>query len=140
MKRAMTIGDLAKATGVKIVTIRYYEQAGLLPAPPRTERNYRIYRTEHQRRLRFIRRLRDLGFTLEQVRDLLCLASDQAHACDDVDRITQEHLAAVEEKLRDLRKLASELRRLSRRCKGGGQIADCQIIEALSPDGEGGAG
>jgi Cu(I)-responsive transcriptional regulator len=130
----MTIGDLAKATDVKVVTIRYYEQAGLLPVPPRTEGNYRTYKPEHLRRLQFIRRLRDLGFTLEQVRDLLRLASDRNEACDEVDRITHEHLADVEAKIRDLQKLESELRRLSRCCKGGGQIADCRIIEALSPE------
>lgn len=133
MKPIMTIGDLAKATGVKVVTIRYYEQAGLLPAPARTEGNYRTYKAEHLRRLQFIRRLRDLGFTLEQVRDLLRLASDRSQACDDVDRITNEHLVSVEEKIHDLQKLASELRRLSRCCKGGGQIAECRIIEALTP-------
>jgi Cu(I)-responsive transcriptional regulator len=129
----MTIGDLAKATGVKVVTIRYYEQAGLLPVPPRTEGNYRTYKTEHLRRLQFIRRLRDVGFTLEQVRDLLRLASNRNQSCADVDRITNEHLVTVEEKIRDLQTLAAELRRLSRCCKGGGQIAECRIIEALSP-------
>jgi Cu(I)-responsive transcriptional regulator len=134
MKERMTIGDLARATDVKVVTIRYYEQAGLLPVPPRTEGNYRTYKPEHLRRLQFIRRLRDLGFTLEQVRDLLRLASDRNEPCDEVDRITHEHLADVEEKIRDLRKLASELRRLSRCCKGGGHIADCRIIEALAPE------
>jgi Cu(I)-responsive transcriptional regulator len=132
MKR-MIIGDLAKQTGVRIVTIRYYEQAGLLPVPPRTEGNYRTYTAEHVRRLQFIRRLRDLGFTLDQVRELLQLASDRNQACDHVDRITHEHLVTVQQKIRDLQKLASELRRLSRCCKGGGQIAECRIIEALSP-------
>lgn len=132
MKERMTIGDLAKATGVKVVTIRYYEQAGLLPEPTRTEGNYRLYKSQHTRRLQFIRRLRDLGFTLEQVRQLLQLASDKNQDCGDVDRITNQHLATVEEKLRDLQRLATELRRLSRCCKGGGRIAECRIIEALS--------
>lgn len=129
----MTIGHLAKATGVKVVTIRYYEQAGLLPIPHRTDGNYRIYKAEHLQRLQFIRRLRDLGFTLEQVRDLLRLASDRTQSCAEVNRITHGHLVTVQEKIRDLQKLASELRRLSRCCKGGGQIADCRIIETLSP-------
>ena len=131
--KEMTIGDLARATGVKVVTIRYYEQAGLLPVPPRTEGNYRTYKPDHFRRLQFIRRLRDLGFTMEQVRDLIRLASDRNQACDEVDRMTHEHLVTVEEKIRDLQKLASELRQLSQCCKGGGQIAECRIIEALSP-------
>jgi Cu(I)-responsive transcriptional regulator len=134
MKQIMTIGALAKASGVKIVTIRYYEQAGLLPVPPRTEGNYRSYKPEHLQRLQFIRRLRNLGFTLEQVSDLLRLASNRNHACDDVDRMTREHLVTVEEKIRVLQNLASELRRLSRCCQGGAQIADCRIIEALSPE------
>lgn len=129
----MSIGELAKATRVKVVTIRYYEQIGLMPAPARTEGNYRTYNSEHAHRLQFIKRLRDLGFTLEQVRDLLRLASDRNQACDDVDRITNEHLITVQEKIRDLRKLATELRRLSTCCKGRGRIAECRIIEALTP-------
>src|ERR1700720_740241 len=74
MDERLTIGDLAKATGTKVVTVRYYEQAGLLPAPPRTSGNYRTYGADHLNRLRFIRRCRDLGFTLDQVRDLLRLS------------------------------------------------------------------
>lgn len=133
MKQRMSIGDLSKVTGVKTVTIRYYEQAGLIPNPPRTEGNYRAYNPEHVRLLQFIRRLRDLGFTLDEVRDLLRLSSEKNQPCDEVDRITHEHLATVEMKLRDLKKLASELRRLSRCCRGGRSIAECQIIETLSP-------
>jgi DNA-binding transcriptional MerR regulator len=129
----MSIGDLSKASGVKVVTIRYYEQVGIMPVPPRTGGNYRAYNAGHTRRLQFIRRLRDLGFTLDEVRDLLRLSSEKNQPCDEVDQITREHLATVEMKLRDLERLASELRRLSRRCRGGGRIADCRIIEALSP-------
>jgi Cu(I)-responsive transcriptional regulator len=129
----MSIGDLAKATGVKVVTIRYYEQVGLMPTPSRTEGNYRAYKPEHVRRLKFIRRLRALGFTLDQVRDLLRLSSEKNQACSEVDRITNRHLAEVEQKIRDLQKLASELRRLGQCCHGKGRIAECRIIEALSP-------
>lgn len=136
----LNIGGLAKATGVKVVTVRYYEQAGLMPSPPRTEGNYRAYTQEHVRRLRFIRRCRDLGFTLDQVRDLLRLASEKNQACSEVDRITNQHLTAIEEKIGDLKRLATELRRLSRCCQGGGLIADCRIIEALSPSSDPDAG
>src|SRR5690349_19172596 len=132
MRNPMSIGDVAKATGVKVVTIRYYERVGLMPAPLRTEGNYRAYRGEHVRRLEFIRRLRALGFTLDQVRDLLRLSSEKNQACSEVDQITMRHLNEVEGKIRDLRKLASELRRLSRCCQGNGRIAECRIIEALS--------
>ena len=137
MKAGRTIGDLAKATGTKVVTIRYYEQIGLLPAPARTQRNYRVYTEEHSRRLLFIRRCRHLGFTLDQVRDLLQLSSEATQECLAVDRITAEHLADIEQKIADLTRLADELRRLSTCCRGEGLIADCRIIEALSPEGAG---
>ena len=129
----LSIGDLAKATGTKVVTIRYYEQISLLPVPSRTEGNYRAYTQEHLRHLRFIRRCRDLGFTLEQVRDLLRLSSQETQACAEVDRITADHLIEIEQKILDLKRLATELRRLSKCCQGDGLIADCRIIEALSP-------
>lgn len=127
-----SIGDLSRATGTKVVSIRYYEKIGLLPAPPRTTGNYRAYDGDHMRRLRFIRRCRGLGFTLEQVRAMLSLSERQDQDCADVDRLTVEHLAEVEEKIADLQRLAGELRRLSTCCKGG-RVAECRIIEALSP-------
>src|SRR3546814_280393 len=128
-----TIGDLAKATGTKVVTIRYYERIGLLPPPERTTGNYRAYEPVHLERLRFIRRCRDLGFTLDQVRELLRLSSQEGKSCSEVDRIAAAHLAAIEEKIADLSRLADQLRRIISRCEGGGIIADCRIIEALSP-------
>jgi DNA-binding transcriptional MerR regulator len=133
MSERLSIGKLAAAAGVKVVTIRYYEQEGLMPVPPRTEGNYRSYEAEDIRRLKFIRRLRDLGFTVDQVRELLRLSSEEGQPCAAVDRLTREHLGDVEAKIHDLQRLASELRRLSRRCRGGGLIADCRIIEALAP-------
>jgi Cu(I)-responsive transcriptional regulator len=129
----LRIGDLAKATGTKVVTIRYYEQIRLLPEPARTEGNYRAYSDEHMRRLRFIRRCRDLGFTLDQVRDLLRLSSQEDQACSEVDRIAAQHLMEIEQKIADLTRLADELRRLSTCCHGNGIFADFRIIEALSP-------
>jgi Cu(I)-responsive transcriptional regulator len=128
----LNIGALAKVTGVKIVTIRYYEQVDLMPKPSRTSGNYRTYKHEHVRRLRFIRRCRDLGFTLEQVRELLCLSSHDQQPCAGVDRITAKHLKDIEQKAADLKKLATELRRINRQCPGDGTIATCRILEALS--------
>jgi len=133
LTNALTIGKLARETGVKVVTIRYYEQIGLMPVAPRTGGNYRTYSLEHRRRLQFVRRCRDLGFTLDQVRDLLRLSSEKTQACAEVDRIAAQHRRSVEGKLADLTRLASELRRLSACCRGKGLIADCRIIEALSP-------
>ncbi len=130
----LSIGNLGKKTGIKVVTIRYYERIGLLPLPARTEGNYRTYTNEHMRRLRFIRRCRDLGFTLDQVRDLLRLSSQENQECCAVNRITAQHLIEIEQKISDLQRLADELGRLSNSCKGIGRIADCRIIEALSPE------
>jgi Cu(I)-responsive transcriptional regulator len=135
-KERISIGDLAKGTGTKVVTVRYYEQIGLLPAPSRTAGNYRTYSNEHMRRLRFIRRCRDLGFTLDQIRDLLRLSSQKNEECAEVDRITAQHLIEIEQKISDLKRLAKELRRLNNCCQGNGIIADCRIIEALSPSRE----
>ena len=128
----MSIGELAKAAGIKVVTIRYYEEINVMPSPPRTEGNYRVYKHEHVRRLQFIRRCRGLGFTLEQVRGLLRLSTQDEQKCCEVDRITAAHLKQIEQKVIDLRRLASELRRINRRCPGNGPIADCRILEALS--------
>jgi len=127
-----SIGKLAQDTGTKVVTIRYYERIGLLPVPPRTDNNYRVYTKDQALRLRFFRRCRDLGFTIEQVRDLLQLSARRSEVCTGVDRLAAEHLAAVEGKLEDLKRLAAELRRLTKCCEGGVAIADCRIIEALS--------
>jgi DNA-binding transcriptional MerR regulator len=102
----ISIGALAKETRTKVVTVRYYEQIGLLPIPSRTAGNYRTYTNEHMRRLRFIRRCRDLGFTLDQIRHLLRLSSRKHEDCAEVDRITAQHLAEIEQKVSDLKRLA----------------------------------
>ena len=134
MSNYISIGELAKETGVKVVTIRYYEQIGILPAPARTDGNYRTYGREHANRLRFIRRCRDLGFSLDQIRDLLRLSSEDAESCVDVCTIAERHSKAVEAKVADLKRLALELRRISSSCSGNKPMAECRIIEALSHD------
>jgi Cu(I)-responsive transcriptional regulator len=133
IERSLSIGELAKATGVKVVSIRYYEHIKIMPAPRRTEGNYRAYSQQHLHRLRFIRRCRDLGFTLDHVRDLLCLSAQDKQDCSEVDRITVVHLKEIERKLADLKRLATELRRIKNCCPGKRSIADCRILEALSP-------
>jgi Cu(I)-responsive transcriptional regulator len=133
MDGRLSIGALAKAAGVKVVTVRYYENVKLMPEPPRTDGNYRAYRREHLHRLRFIRRCRDLGFTLDQVRELLRLSLEGKRNCSGVDQITAEHLEDIERKIADLKSLAAELRRINRQCPGNRTIADCRILEALSP-------
>ena len=128
----LRIGDLATATGTKVETIRYYERAGLLPAPGRTPGNYRAYGPAHLNRLSFVRRARDLGFSLEQVRELLDLADDRDRPCEAVDAIAREHLAEVEHKIADLKALHRELAELIGWCRRG-TVAECRIVEALSP-------
>lgn len=128
----LAIGDLATTTGTKVETIRYYERIGLLPAPSRTSGNYRAYAPEHLARLSFIRRARALGFPLEQVRALLGLADDKNQDCAAVDVIARRHLAEVDRKIADLTALRRELRDVIGQCDHG-TIAECRIIEALSP-------
>ncbi|GGE19891.1 MerR family transcriptional regulator [Polymorphobacter glacialis] len=129
---AVTIGDLGRTTGTKVETIRYYERIGLLPAPPRTDGNYRSYGAAELARLSFIRRGRDLGFSLDQVRALLALSDDRQDDCADIDAIARRHLEEVERKLADLTALRRELKGVISSCKGGA-ISDCRIIEALGP-------
>ena len=128
----MTIGQLAKATGTVVETIRYYERIGLLPKVVRTAGNYRSYGHSEVARLSFVRRARDLGFSLDQVRTLLSLADDRGLPCGEVDAIAKEHLVAVERKIADLTALRSELSSLIEQC-GRGTMADCRILEALGP-------
>jgi Cu(I)-responsive transcriptional regulator len=129
----MNIGELARAAGTKAETIRYYEQIGILPAPPRTVGNYRDYSAGHLSRLSFTRRARDLGFSIEQIRELLDLADQKEQSCEAVDAIAREHLVEVKRKIADLSALRRELDALIGQCRHG-TIAECRIIDALAPD------
>jgi Cu(I)-responsive transcriptional regulator len=131
--KTLSIGELARATGTKVETIRYYERIGVLPPPARTGGNYRAYRRHHLERLSFIRRGRDLGFSLSEVRQLLRLSDQRDQSCAEVDRIARAHLATVQRKLADLAALDAELRQLIDQCRHG-TVAECRIIDALSPD------
>jgi DNA-binding transcriptional MerR regulator len=119
----LSIGELATETGVKVVTIRYYEQIGVVPLPVRTSANYRAYSPEHVQRLRFIRRCRDLGFSLDQVRYLFRLSAENAPSCAEVCRVAERHLPVIQSKLADLERLASELLRISASCNGSRPMA-----------------
>lgn len=128
----LSIGKLARQTGTKVETIRFYEKNGLLPEPSRTEGNYRAYEPTHLNRLSFIRRARELGFSLDQIREFLKLADDRSQSCAAVDAIAKEHRKEVERKIQDLIALKSELDRMINQCECG-LVADCRIIESLSP-------
>jgi Hg(II)-responsive transcriptional regulator len=134
MRDGLSIGDLAKATGAKVETIRYYERIGVLPAPARTAGNYRAYTEAHLNRLSFVRRARDLGFHLEQIQTLLRLSDDRSAPCAEVDRIAGAHLAEIDRKIADLKALRRELKDVVGQCRSGAAISECRIIEALAPD------
>jgi DNA-binding transcriptional MerR regulator len=129
----LTIGQLGAAAGTKVETIRYYERIGLLAAPRRTSGNYRSYEREHMHQLAFIRRARELGFSIEDVRELLNLAGQRDNSCVEIDRLASRHLATVETKIASLKRLGNELRETLAVCKGG-RVAECKVVQALSPD------
>ena len=131
----MKIGELARATGTHIETIRYYERIGLLPAPDRTAANYRSYGDAHRARLRFVRHSRELGFTIDEIRSLLDLSDHPERDCADADRIASAHLEQVEAKIAQLSALRDELTRIVGRCRGG-LAGDCRVIEALGDHGQ----
>ncbi|MCV2448168.1 MerR family transcriptional regulator [Paracoccus sp. DMF] len=126
----LSIGKLSSATGVKVPTIRYYEQIGLLPRAGRSTGNQRLYDRPAVERLAFIRHARELGFSLEDIRELLALADDPEKPCAAADLIAGRQLAAVNARLRRLEALRDELQRMLAQCTSG-RIADCRVIEVL---------
>jgi MerR family mercuric resistance operon transcriptional regulator len=130
-RQPMTIGALSKRTGCNIETIRYYERIGMMPKPPRTHGGHRLYAEEHLKRLRFIRRSRELGFGLEQVRALLRLVDGGRYTCSQVNAITVEHLDDVRARMKDLKRLEKVLRTMASQCDRG-RVPDCPVIDALS--------
>lgn len=125
-----SIGALSAETGVNIETIRYYERIGLMPAPPRTEGRHRIYDIVHLKRLRFIRRSRELGLSLDQVRALLGLAGVHALTCAEVKDLAEQHIAEIRQKVKDLKRLERVLTDLAARCHGR-KVPECPILDAL---------
>ncbi|MGB3470815.1 MAG: helix-turn-helix domain-containing protein [Erythrobacter sp.] len=126
----MRIGELAKVTGTKAETIRYYEREGILPPADRTDSNYRDYSQDHLAALTFVRRARALGFSMAQVRELLALSDHDEKPCENVDNLVKDQLLEVERKISDLSALRDELMQLSRSCQSD-RIGDCRIVESL---------
>lgn len=126
-----TRGDLARATGCNIETIRYYEKTGVLPDPPRTDAGYRIYSAAHATRLRFILRARELGFSMEDIRGLMGLEDGAAPTCAEVKERTERHLAEVRAKIADLRRIEAVLAATALRCSGT-EVPDCPVLDAIS--------
>ena len=130
----LPIGELAKRTAVKVPTIRFYEQIGLLPAPPRSEGNQRRYGKDEVDRLNFIRHARELGFEINDIRELLAMSAEPQASCHQADSIARNHLGDIERRIASLQALRSELTRMIDEC-GHGRICDCRIIEALADHG-----
>ena len=126
----MRRGELAQRSGCNIETVRFYEKRGLLPAPPRTAGGHRDYALEHLRRLTFIRRSRELGFTLEEIRGLLGLVDGGDWTCAEVRAMTLDHLGDIRGKIADLRRLAVILEDMAAQCDGGA-VPECPIVDAL---------
>ena len=128
--KQFTIGELSKRTGVNIETIRYYEKIGAMPNPPRTAAGYRVYGGDLLKRLTFIRRCRQLGFSMAEIHQLLDLVDAHGYTCAEVQALTLEHAEMVKQKIRDLKSLEKTLRGIASQCTGK-KVPECPIIDAL---------
>ena len=129
-EKILSIGLLSTQTNCKVETIRYYEKIGIFPKPPRTEGGHRVYSENHLKRLVFIRRGRELGFSLEDIRALLKLIDGGANTCQQVEAITLQHIGNIHQKILDLKKLEKILAKISSQCEGG-VMPECPILDAL---------
>lgn len=126
-----SIGELSRRTGVKVTTIRYYEQMGLISAPSRTEGNQRRYAKRELERLSFIRHARDLGFSLDDVKEFVTMSDEHGKACDKAHFMAARHLESVRQKIARLKRMEKELNRIAAVIDGG-SVDKCRVIEALS--------
>ena len=131
MSERISIGEASRRSGVKVPTIRYYEQIGLLTAPPRTDANRRMFDDGDLRRLAFIRHARELGFEIEAIRSLLTLQDDPHQPCGTADAIARARLAEVDQRIDSLTALKAELGVMIESCSHG-RVADCRVIEVLA--------
>ncbi len=129
---AYSIGQLAKQANCKVETVHYYEKTGLMPEPPRTEGGHRLYVLEDAKRLKFIRRCRELGFKIQQIKELLKFIDEPDHYCGEVKAMALQQADDVQQKIDDLERLKLALYEMVAQCKGGRySINDCPIVEAL---------
>ncbi|HEV7417041.1 MAG TPA: helix-turn-helix domain-containing protein [Tianweitania sediminis] len=127
----LSIGELSRRTKVKVPTVRYYEDVGLMPAPPRSEGKQRRYDADAVSRLNFIRHARELGFEVNAIRELLDLSADRYRPCEEIDAIASRHLSDVTRRIAQLQMLEKELQRMVQQC-GHGSVEDCRVIETLN--------
>ena len=130
---SMTIGQLAKKVEVNVETIRYYERRNLISQPPRLESGYRQYPQDNVGRIQFIKRAKELGFSLKEISELLSLRLDPDASSADVKRMTEAKIADFEERIRDLQSMKKALTKLTAACDGHGPTSECPILEAIDP-------
>jgi len=135
MMKSLTIGRLAKRAEVNIETIRFYERRGLMPKPLRRESGYRQYSDADIARLRFIRRAKELGFSLKEILELLSLRVDPDTTCGDIKRRAEVKIVDMEEKIKALQRMKKALTKLASTCRGRGPTTECPIIEMLGSEG-----
>lgn len=127
----MTIGKLAKQAGVNVDTVRFYERRGLIDEPFRTQSNYRVYPKEDVVRLRFIKKAKDLGFSLSEIKELLTIRCSPSASKADVKRQVEVKIKDIKQKITDLSRIMNALEHLAAECDGHGPISDCPILRAL---------
>ena len=135
MAGVYAIGELSRRTGVKVTTIRYYEQNALLPEPDRTQSGHRRYTAAALERLGFIRQARLLGFDLDEIRELLELAADPDRPCEAVDSIARRHVREIEARITQLSALKAELERVVDGC-GSHRVGDCKVLQSIAERAE----
>jgi len=135
--KPLTIGQIARRAGVGVETVRFYERQGLLAGPARTASGYRQYTEDVVARLRFIRRAKELGFTLKEIAELLALRLDPETSCAEVRGRARAKIDDIEAKIRDLRRMRQALDKLVASCRGRGPISACPILDALDKEGGG---
>ncbi|MBI1787243.1 MAG: MerR family DNA-binding protein [Acidobacteria bacterium] len=131
---SLTIGEVARLSRVNLETIRYYERRGLLPDPPRAPSGYRQFAPDTVQRIHFIKHAQELGFTLNEIRDLLRLRVDPGRSCAEVRRRAEVKLAAIEQKLRTLTHMKRVLRKITAACARRGSTGECPILESLAEE------
>lgn len=132
--KAMTIGQVAREAGVGVETIRFYERVGLLEEPPRRQSGYRQYSSDAVKRIRFIKRAKELGFSLKEIKELLYLRVDTSTSCGAVKRRAEAKISDIERKVQDLQRMKRALVKLAAACSGRGPISECPILDALEPN------
>jgi MerR family transcriptional regulator, copper efflux regulator len=132
----LTIGEVAKQAHVRIETLRYYERTGLVASPPRSESNYRLYPQETVRRVQFIKRAQELGFSLKEIMELLALRATPETPCADIRQRALDKITSIEEKMETLKAMKHVLAKLIEECSGHGEITDCPILASLDTEGK----